>query len=1571
MDDSTVTAGFNSNKGLSENAASDSSDEAVDVTNNGKDDSNSNDITDDNENVSFNGKENLVGDQTTEIDSLSKTFENEASDEESQRIESHGIKYKNQEHSEFSYKPKFFNVYDDDSDQNLFAVYGKLHVNKKQNENDKQLPENSASSEVLQACKNIDVIFVVDSSDDVSEKEFRYIKQTLIKISKMLQDYRQMRMGVVSYGSRISDVIHLSNNASVMSRSIQTIKTSKGSNKPYLGILAGRGAFSDDIPDSTKKVIVFIASGLQQYTKPTSQQAKMAREEEINVMTIGYGEGAVRHDFEEVATRRSMVYTYNRAGKVYENADKLPLYICKAAKRRASNDESKNSENNDSSDESDESDENNGKGSASDDNSRSNSDSDVNTSTSNEIDDKSEGSGASSGSDNDSYNESDDWHKRSSNSHDESDMFEKSDENDNSGNSSDDENSDENSDSTSSDKSDKSEIGKDSDASSSDESDNSNDNSNDETNSNSSTSDDSSDENNGNDDSDDSSSDSSNNSNDSDASSSDSSNNSNDSDATSSDSSDKSDDSDASSSDSSNNSDDSDASSSDSSNSEESWNTSDSDEDDKSLLRKKPEDLCRNSKMIRGVGYKVHPTDCDKFIQCYFDGFGNTRASVKSCSFGEYWDQYNVACVDAQIANCPNDPCKAPVLFTRASKNSCRSYWGCHKGQSFVKCCPEKMSYQPRKGCVPDPDCVSECPPEEGPEYGTCDKKPLFGKPYLYKQWIESGHWVEMLCAPGTLFDENDCGCTMRTTHMTSLGVRAIAKETCKPELYLPFCQGFKDWSNKNTLIQNEDDKVVVVNGKAYFDGKSSLFIPRFSGAHYGESIYIKIRYKPDFSDDAPDVQADDTNESVYETRRKRSILSRQRRGSKIENDGQNGDAAGTTNTEHNQNVEFNMEPTNQVGESMADMEITNQNAEASFSNVEVNNDINDATDSVNEKGLSDDTTGAGDSTTNQADDNKISTSQSSGEVGNVQDWNSKNKDGGGDGNDNSISMSKSSGEIGKSDDKIGDGKGSDSDSGEQYSSFFETSHFDDQRGAHYDYNFDKIDNSIQNAQNTVNEVNDGNSNEDESYFTNWFSNGDDNSVKNDNSEYKVSSNVQNDKDSGSGESYFKNWFANSDENGNDDNKRGSDEIMSTYQKSSGSSDFFSNSGLVDVIQDQTNGQARSHERIDQNNGISVQRVKQRNDGSSGEDNGKQNQNMKVFQSSSYKGRKFRHGFGEKRDFYRDYSSDEINNEGDAVEIWENSSEENSKHRRKLRTRNDSDNSDDSKGSDDSSNQKKRRKNTRRSSNSDKDTDSDVSSAISEGYVDSNFELSSDFGNSNLRTSLGSQLQKEEMYFAKTNIDEKRERLKFISRIRRERNEMLQEMENSRKEIINNVNLKKERFRKSSRSDMALISNGACSSMSKSGCLEDPSLSIGTNSETTTCSVYATESKRTNIKLNKSDKDDDDWRTVIFTINEGVFRAYDEDSTDFEPVSGPVKTTFSGIYIGKGTGMENFKGYMDEVYIYFCKPDELDDFKSMELPKKKNSSDDSCDYMNENIVKQNSESNEEIIVEPVEPWWGE
>lgn len=65
-------------------------------------------------------------------------------------------------------------------------------------------------------------------------------------------------------------------------------------------------------------------------------------------------------------------------------------------------------------------------------------------------------------------------------------------------------------------------------------------------------------------------------------------------------------------------------------------------------------EMCANSKMVHGVGYKRHSTDCDKFIECYYDEFGKTRASIQKCPFGEFWDHTNVACVESEKANCPN-----------------------------------------------------------------------------------------------------------------------------------------------------------------------------------------------------------------------------------------------------------------------------------------------------------------------------------------------------------------------------------------------------------------------------------------------------------------------------------------------------------------------------------------------------------------------------------------------------------------------------------------------------------------------------------------------------------------------------------------------------------------------------------------------------------------------------------------------------------------------------------------------------------------------------------------------------
>lgn len=175
----------------------------------------------------------------------------------------------------------------------------------------------------------MDILFVVDSSDDVSEMEFRYTKQTLLKLSNILQNKFKSRVGVVWYGSRIADTIPLSNNISFISSAIKTSSKEGGPNKPYLGILAGRADLSMLSSEITTKVMVFLASGLQQYTLPASQQSSLAKDDGIKIVAIGYGDGAIVSDLEDIASSDSFVLKYDQASAMYADAANLPSVICK------------------------------------------------------------------------------------------------------------------------------------------------------------------------------------------------------------------------------------------------------------------------------------------------------------------------------------------------------------------------------------------------------------------------------------------------------------------------------------------------------------------------------------------------------------------------------------------------------------------------------------------------------------------------------------------------------------------------------------------------------------------------------------------------------------------------------------------------------------------------------------------------------------------------------------------------------------------------------------------------------------------------------------------------------------------------------------------------------------------------------------------------------------------------------------------------------------------------------------------------------------------------------------------
>ncbi|XP_050409666.2 protein PIF-like [Patella vulgata] len=66
----------------------------------------------------------------------------------------------------------------------------------------------------------------------------------------------------------------------------------------------------------------------------------------------------------------------------------------------------------------------------------------------------------------------------------------------------------------------------------------------------------------------------------------------------------------------------------------------------------------------------------------------------------------------------------------------------------------------------------------------------------------------------------------------------------CTPVIYLPFDDdddNIKDHSGNENYIYN--DGVKVSGGAAYFDGKSSLRIPRFSNMDFGSHLMIKFKY--------------------------------------------------------------------------------------------------------------------------------------------------------------------------------------------------------------------------------------------------------------------------------------------------------------------------------------------------------------------------------------------------------------------------------------------------------------------------------------------------------------------------------------------------------------------------------------------------------------------------------------------------------------------------------------------------------------------------------------------------------
>ncbi|KAK3604335.1 hypothetical protein CHS0354_038673 [Potamilus streckersoni] len=247
--------------------------------------------------------------------------------------------------------------------------------------------------------------------------------------------------------------------------------------------------------------------------------------------------------------------------------------------------------------------------------------------------------------------------------------------------------------------------------------------------------------------------------------------------------------------------------------------------------------LCEGCRMNNGAGFNNHPTDCDKFVQCFPGVNGTLRAEIQQCPFGTYWFLDLFTCLPIADVYCVTDKCNHSSIMAYGHDKICQAYYECTSGgKSVPKCCSSGHRFSNGRGCVPDPSCVAPCEVNVNSTH-SCDMRAVADHPSMFEQHIEGWGWIKMACAPGTSFFESSCTCAFFDDSWKE-------KAECKPEIYLPFDVDSNDKSGLNSHVQNS--KVVVHKGVAYFDGTARLVIPRFTNLDYGTTLIIKIRYRSD-----------------------------------------------------------------------------------------------------------------------------------------------------------------------------------------------------------------------------------------------------------------------------------------------------------------------------------------------------------------------------------------------------------------------------------------------------------------------------------------------------------------------------------------------------------------------------------------------------------------------------------------------------------------------------------------------------------------------------------------------------
>lgn len=183
---------------------------------------------------------------------------------------------------------------------------------------------------ICSGCKaQIDVVFVIDGSDSISESDFQTLRTS---ISRIVDGFHigsgETRMGIIVYSKGVAfsvplsyDPVYLKDQASIMPHPREGTNT-------HLGIEEMIDMFKKDKRDGVPMAGVVVTDGISKEKENTLLQSRLARDLGINMFSVGVGRYTEEEELRGIASNPDQAIKVESFDELLKILSKLVQLVC-------------------------------------------------------------------------------------------------------------------------------------------------------------------------------------------------------------------------------------------------------------------------------------------------------------------------------------------------------------------------------------------------------------------------------------------------------------------------------------------------------------------------------------------------------------------------------------------------------------------------------------------------------------------------------------------------------------------------------------------------------------------------------------------------------------------------------------------------------------------------------------------------------------------------------------------------------------------------------------------------------------------------------------------------------------------------------------------------------------------------------------------------------------------------------------------------------------------------------------------------------------------------------------------